>query len=124
MDNRSFDVFDNNRIAQWIECCAGDRHAIGWSLHGREEKNPPRMVFYWTEPTNVVGFTRLPFRANAADIATIVERWLEEVPYEREPDHDGDNGKGFRIYNEAWGHVDGHYQAFMAVSPVWAMFGK
>lgn len=41
-----------------------------------------------------------------------------------EPDHDGSNSHGYRIFNEEWGHVAGHFEAFVAIQPVWAMHGK
>lgn len=51
--------------------------------------------------------------------------WLEKTsPLTSEPDHDGDNGKGFFIFNESWGHVFGEWQAFIAIEPIWAMYGK
>ena len=57
----------------------------------------------------------------AADFAV---GWLEHADYGREPDHGGDNGKGWRLYCEDWGHVDHDHYAFAAVQPVWAMYGK
>lgn len=45
-------------------------------------------------------------------------------PTAKEPDHDGDNDKGFRLFTESWGQVFGEYQAFVAIEPIWAMYGK
>src|SRR5690349_24893058 len=46
-----------------------------------------------------------------------LEAWLAEADYGPQPDHDGDNSKGWRIYNEAWGHVDNLWGAIVAIQP-------
>lgn len=81
-----------------------------------------RLVFMWVEGGDDA--IKLPFKLDAAGAADFARRWLAEADYGREPDHDGDNGKGWRLYNEGWGHVDGEYQGFIAVTPQWAMYGK
>jgi len=40
-----------------------------------------------------------------------------------QPDHDGDNYKGFRLENDFWGQIDG-CEAFLSIEPIWAMYGK
>ena len=125
MDNRRFDIIDQDRLREWIACCVGRQTAIGWSAHARDENGPARLLFFWMAPPKVVrGFTNLPFKATDQDIAIITQRWLDEANYGPEPDHDGDNGKGFRLFCEDWGHVDGHPEAFLAVTTAWAMYGK
>ena len=57
----------------------------------------------------------------AADFAA---GWLGHANYGNAPDHDGDNGKGWRLYCEGCGYVDNDHYAFAAVQPVWAMYGK
>lgn len=49
---------------------------------------------------------------------------IAHADYGRQPDHDGDNEKGWRLYNETWGMVGGDHSAFAAVEPAWAMYGK
>lgn len=34
------------------------------------------------------------------------------------------HGKGFHVYNEAWGRIEGTSYGFLAVKPMWAWFGK
>lgn len=68
--------------------------------------------------------TALPFPMTLEQAADFAHGWLEHADYGREPDHDGDNGKGWRLYTEDWGHVGGEWQAFAAVQPAWAMYGK
>jgi hypothetical protein len=65
----------------------------------------------------------MPFLLDAEAAYDFARRWLAQAEYPRQPDHDGDNERGWRIYNEDWGHVDGD-DAIIAVSPVWAMYGK
>jgi len=81
------------------------------------------MVFFQWKPSGE--FAPFPFKMDADGCAAFAFRWLAEAEYPREPDHDGDNHKGWRFYNEAWGHV-GHYrsEALIAVKPEWQMYGK
>lgn len=59
-----------------------------------------------------------------ADATAFAKGWLRDVDMGREPDHDGDNGRGFRVFTEAWGKVAGHTYAICAIEPVWACYGK
>lgn len=90
-------------------------------------EKPQRIVFYWTNPgENVTGFEALPslVTLDTKGIADLIQRWLDSVEYGCQPDHDGHNSKGWRLYNEKWGHVDNCSRAIFAVTPVWAMYGK
>lgn len=81
----------------------------------------PSLILFWSEHEIA---TKLPFPLDMKKSVDFAANWLEQVAYGKQPDHDGDNGKGFRVFNEAWGHVLGHWQAFVAIQPVWAMYGK
>lgn len=86
---------------------------------------PLRMVFfnhYEIKPED--GKVAFPFKMDADGAADFARRWLSQTEYGHEPDHDGDNGKGWRLYNEGWGHIDGDNYGVIAVAPVWAMYGK
>ena len=61
---------------------------------------------------------------DAEAIWPFADAWLKDTHYGGAPDHDGDNGKGYRIFNEAWGHVCGMYEAFVGIEPAWLMYGK
>lgn len=89
---------------------------VGYQADGRR-----RLVFYWTDSEKA---TALPFPMTMEQAADFAIGWLEHADYGDEPDHDGSNGKGWRIYNEDWGHVDGDWSAFVAIEPAWAMYGK
>ena len=123
MDNFSFDVIADRGLEDWVMCCAAGQSAVGWSAE--VGKQPPKMVLYWTDPKQPVErYSALPFKADHVFIASLIKGWLDSIDYSSEPDHDGDNAKGFRLYNEDWGHVDGRWEAFMAVTPIWAIYGK
>lgn len=54
----------------------------------------------------------------------IIRAWLRKVDYGPEPDTNGSIKRGWRFFNEAWGHVfKDHYAAF-GVLPVWIVYGK
>ena len=121
--------FDNFRIdvtaegvealVKCFELCCHERIA---AYRVCEDPKKPRMFLYWTDSEKATSFiVNLPPHL----VAQQVHCWLmEQVDYPTAPDHDGDNHKGFRFYNEDWGHVDGEWQAFAAIEPVWAMYGK
>src|ERR1700761_4976024 len=69
-----------------------------------KEAKPKRLVFMWTG--GISDAVALPFKLDAAGAADFARRWLAETDYGEQPDHDGDNGKGWKLYNEGWGHVD------------------
>lgn len=88
---------------------------------GYREDEEKGLIFYWCDSVKA---TKLPFPMTLEQTADFASGWLEHASYGSEPDHDGDNGRGWRLYTEDWGHVAGEYQAFMAVKPEWAMYGK
>lgn len=67
----------------------------------------------------------LPYPMMHADAVEFIDGWLRNgAEYGREPDHDGDNGKGFRVFTEGWGHVAGNTYTICAIQPAYAMYGK
>lgn len=84
------------------------------------------LIFFWGGFNNHPpdGLIRLPFKLDAIGAADFAERWLAEQDYGEQPDHDGDNGRGWRLYNDEWGRVGGLTYSFIAVKPEWAMYGK
>ncbi len=94
-------------------------------------KEAPRktLLLFWTgdeyfKPTP----SAFPAKMGCEALIPFVENWLKEVwkdnPPGQEPDQDGDNYKGWRIFNEEWGHLAESHYAFVGIQPVWAMFGK
>lgn len=80
-----------------------------------------RLVLFWS-PYDLA--TLLPSPVGPDDALTLVTAWLREADYGPEPQHDGSNRKGCRVWNESFGYIDGQYQAFVAIEPVWLEFHK
>ncbi len=89
------------------------------------------LVFFWVDP-NMPDAYPLP---NEMDVDGAIEfawQWLGsfnrqtiEIYAGKEPDLDGDvELGGFRVYNEAWGHVLGQFAAIVAVQPEYRLLGK
>lgn len=85
---------------------------------------PMRLTFYWTQPSSKGEFSALPKMSWEA-VKPIIEAWQKDVAdYGKEPHHDGDNHRGLRIFNEAWGHVGNDWEAFVGIEPAWLIYGK
>lgn len=121
MDNYHFNVTSDSQFIDWMLLCANKREAVGYKVFNRK---PQLLVLYWTIPSNINNYCPFLTPLSGSALAYTVEAWLLGVDYETEPDQDGINTKGFRIFNEAWGHVEDERQAFMGIQPVWAMYGK
>jgi hypothetical protein len=81
-------------------------------------------IFLWHEEPSAI---RLPYSLGWQGSASWAWGWLlerKDADYKEYLDHDGDNGRGFRIYNGEWGHVVGHPYSICAVLPVWAWYAK
>lgn len=104
------------RITHWIEKDAQtDPEWIGASDKRK------MLVLLWAKEE---GSHKLPVPLKADGAFELVSRWLEEADYGPEPDHDGDNDKGFCLYCDHWGHVDDLHYAVVGIIPAWAMYGK
>lgn len=92
-----------------------------------EVRGKPVLIFRWAkrQHNDPLGYIDLPFKLDVAGAADFAWRWLAEQDYGRQPDHDGDNDKGWRLFTTGiWGHVAGDHYAVCAIAPVWAMYGK
>ena len=79
------------------------------------------------------GISKFPVPLNAEAAAEVAWSWLttsedaKTVTCEGDDanlQHDGSNSKGWRIYNERWGHVGRFHGALCAVKPVYLWHGK
>lgn len=86
------------------------------------------LVLYWaTDSISDSGLNKshpLPYPMAVEEAINFVWGWLKSAPYGEEPDHDGSNKKGWRVYNESWGHAGGSHYGFVAIQPEWLMYGK
>lgn len=107
----------------------GSERNRGWQAgHLPSGPRPERLVLWWTDsglPADVQA-TLHPILGSSVDIVgAMVHAWLTgEATYPPEPDHDGSNGRGWRVSNGDWGHAVGRWQACIEVEPRWAMYGK
>lgn len=108
-----------------------ERRARYWSERPAEgdgrESLPASLVLHWTKPYSsgaIEGVHEFPVDITVDLAVPLVSAWLEQVDYPREPGHDGSNSKGWRVYNEAWGHIGNDRSAFVAIEPAWLMHGK
>lgn len=86
------------------------------------------LILYWADPGPESGAVMLPYPMCLKQISEFVWGWLESltsVEWPPEPEHDGSNSKGWRIFNERWSQIDGegHY-AFAKIEPFWQVHGK
>lgn len=121
MDNFHFDLTSEGELVtpMMIAFQRPTQVIEGYLIH--PEKG---LVFFGYLPGMPAGGVKLPFKLDPIGAADFATRWLAEQDYGKEPDHDGDNGRGWRLYNESWGSVGSWTGAFIAVKPAWAMYGK
>lgn len=110
----------HSKAVGWAEIPANPENHSHEAVWGAS-KGQRRLVLFWAEHDQM---SKLPAPMTAEQVEPFVKAWLGAADYGRQPDHDGDNGKGWRVYNEAWGHVAGSWEAFVAIEPVWLMYGK
>ena len=94
----------------------------GFPAHGYVTE-PTRFVLF--QYANSPGATPFPTPLLADKCADLAWEWLQSVAYPQEPDHDGDNGKGWLCSTGDWGEVNGYdYHSFLSIEPHWLMYGK
>lgn len=131
MDNREFSIVDDENFGEWLKCAFGTDRAVGWS-EGTTKHGTPRLILYWSRPDDdEKGFHRFPVRLSAEDVEPILSAWLIGAKYGEPPDHDGDNKKGFHIFNyehdekyDTQVHAGGTHGSILGLQPAWACYGK
>jgi hypothetical protein len=78
------------------------------------------ILFWHHDPKS----TPLPYPINLDGAIEFIKGWLDTAEYGKQPDHDGDNHPGWRLFNESWGHVFGSCYGILMIQPAWAMYGK
>lgn len=100
---------------------------VEWYSRDRPGTKRPTLVFYWIDP-KLDDATPFPAPIKPKEAVAMVGVWMEGLKegnrFPQEPDHDGSNGEGYRIFCEQWGHVNDNHYAIVAVQPTWAMYGK
>lgn len=87
------------------------------------------LILLWHNGTDGTPF---PSAMTAEECLPFIKAWLksedakgvEMIGWDANADHDGDNGMGWRVYCEDWGHVDNSSSAICAVKPAMLWYGK
>jgi len=118
MDNFALDItsIENQQLRNAFKLFSLVRDVVGYSVNDDKE-----IIFYHSDSP---AMHKLPFKMTLEQAADFAYGWLRQANYGPTPDHDGDNEKGWRLYCEQWGFVHGDRNAFAAVQPIWAMYGK
>ena len=95
---------------------------VGYAVE--ERCHNTRLILFKFEAKNFPGYTALLYPMTVDLAAAFLWGFLGTTAYPPEPNHDGENVKGWRVYNEDWTHVAGRWEASFAVEPVWMMAGK
>jgi len=102
----------------------------GW----KKDKNKGIVLFWSLHEEG--GKEVLPFRLSptpeklAKDIIQIfrTEDWVKEIPlkdWDADIDQDGHNSKGWRVFTERWGHIEGNgWASFLCITPAYLWHGK
>jgi len=93
------------------------KHKVeGYSIKGNS------LVLYWSNSSkDCIPF---PYKMSCEAVSEFVYGWLQEVEYKEEPDQDGDNHKGWKVYNESWSRVGDDPYTIVAIEPRWMIYGK
>lgn len=118
-DSFRFDFTDDTGLEE-IMALAFRKHTQGAGGWGVVDGS---LIFYWGKADEPF-ISPFPVKVNSDAAAEITKSWLAEQDYGKCPNIDGSVKKGFRVYNEAWGHAGGTYQGFVAIKPAWTMYGK
>ncbi len=110
-----------------------NRSGVKFYTTGKDHFGAPYLSLLWGKPDRADDV--LPLIAPMTDaeaIATQIEAWLKSTEYQREPDHDGSNNKGYHIVGQgpALGPPGSFYPnhwAFytvLTVKPCWIEYHK
>lgn len=99
----------------------GEPKSSHYSEIKEDPEGMPTLILLWHEEK---GAQALPYSLELEEAIHFVKGWLKRVEYDEEPDHDGDNEKGWRVFTEKWGHVAGHHYAIVGIQPQWASYSK
>lgn len=121
MDNRQINITSEGKsdFELAMKLIAGNNKATAYRIHNNH------LVFYWCISSTCTTAIPFPYALDVQQMTEFAWGWLQvNKPTESEPDHDGDNHPGFMVFNEDWGHVFNQWEAFAAITPIWAMYGK
>lgn len=88
-----------------------------------KSKDNDKLVICGSPAHEVIEFVSV---VSASDLAETLHQWLmTTAKYPHQPDIDGDCHKGFRLFNNNWGSVEGFRNCgIFAIAPEWTLYGK
>ena len=123
MDNFRIDITAEGRERLRDALALGMSNRESTRVFGWEDHPEKGLILYWTD--NSLAIEKFPAPLGVEETTAMVWTWLAFTTYpEQEWGGDVSYGKGWRVYNEDWGHVGERWQAILAIQPVWAMYGK
>lgn len=128
MDNRQFDITSDNpsdlqlvlQLAFGVGRNAMPNMATHWAVAKATGQPDTLVLLRWHEGDA----HPLPAPLDDEGATVLVRRWLDAADYGNEPDIDGSAEKGWRVFNESWGHVHSYRSAICGIRPAWALYGK
>jgi hypothetical protein len=127
-------LFDNHVISITGLSAEDFKKALSFfdvkNLAGYRISNTDGMILYWTDKgSETKPIRKFPYTlASRVEVENFVWGWLQSPEAKEllgeEPNHDGSNDVGWRVFNEEWTHVDDDWSARVAICPIWAMYGK
>ena len=108
---------------------SGDDSAVGCAI---DNENGLVFLSYINQPKEPK-INVFPIPYSVGTCFKLVTEWLarEETwhaskltGWDADADHDGDNSRGWRMYCDDWGHIDGMEHAIIAIKPAYLWHGK
>lgn len=132
MDNRIFSIQNEGREAFDLAMKIAFTSAPGNKATHFFDHPTHGFLLLWNDDSfyinnKKVKANKLPYAFDCKAAADLVWGWLQsksDEDYKDFLDHDGSNGKGYKVYSEDWGHVAGSHYAFVGIIPIWAWYGK
>lgn len=79
-------------------------------IEGYLQDDEKGLILFAYIPNSNDEINKLPYNMTMNQAVDFLYGWLEQCTYPPEPDHDGSNEKGWRIYNNNnWKRVDNNY---------------
>ena len=99
---------------------AGEKRATHCRVDGHRQ-----LTLFTRPPKSVEATAAKPFPGpmSCPQVTDFVWWWLQQVRYPTD-EHDGSSRKGWRVFNDQFGIVDGCWETFVAVRPMWIYFPK
>lgn len=137
MDNRVFNMNGTNDYDDLLEVLklafkhgnfGRERTAKGWVIN----QNGGFILYSYVSEFDIL-VNKFPLPLSAESVYPMIKQYLEDETawtdtsfedWDKDAQHDGHNTKGWRVYCEGWGHIQGHTGAFIAIRPAYMWMGK